>query len=56
MIQRNCIPFNHPQAVEWEWLENINDGHDDGPFILYCEEWLEMMIFWILKPLDGEFP
>ena len=55
MMQRDCMPLQHPEGPVSEWPQNFHDVLDNGPFILCCEEWLVFTVFWILVPLAGEF-
>ena len=56
VIQCDCMALRHPQGPIAEWPQNLHDVLDNGPFILYCEEWPVHSVFLILEPLAGEFP
>jgi len=49
------MPFRHPQGAVLEWPENFHDILHVGPFFLFCEEWLLIVVLSILETLTGEF-
>jgi hypothetical protein len=49
------IPVQNPQCPVSEWTHNFHNLLDDGLFILWCEEWLVITVYWILEPQMGEF-
>ena len=55
MMQSDHMLFPHSQVPVLEWPQHFHDMLDNGPFILCCEEWLVLTVFWILEPLAGEF-
>jgi len=54
MMQSYHMPIPYPQGPVSEWLQNIHNTLDNGPFILCCEEWPVITVFWIIKPFVGE--
>jgi len=55
MMRCDCMSLPHPQGPISEWSQFFHDILDNGPFILCCEEWRVIMVFWISEPLVGEF-
>jgi len=55
VMQSTHLPFRHPQGPVSEWPEHLHDIRHYSPFILCCEEWPVIILFWIFKPLMGEF-
>jgi len=55
VMQSNRLPLRHSKGPESEWPQNFHDVIDVGPFILRCEEWVVITVFWIVQPLTGDF-
>jgi len=55
VMQSYHMPFRHPQGPVWEWPYNFHEVVDNCPFILRCEEWAVIPVFWIVEPLGGDF-
>jgi len=51
IMECDCLPLWNPQGRILEWSQSFRQILDNRPFILCCEEWLEISIFWILEPL-----
>jgi len=56
MMQCDCMPLWHPEGPISKWPQYLHDILHKGPFIMSCEKWPVIRVFWILKPLMYQFP
>ena len=54
VMQCDCMCLRHPQGPISEWPQFFHDILANRRFILCCEWWLIMAIFWISELLAGE--
>jgi len=55
VMQCDSMSVQHPQGPISEWPQHFHDILQNGPFILSCEEWPIIAVFWVFKPLVWEF-
>jgi len=55
MMQCDCMPSRHPQGPISIWPQHFHNILHNGPFILSCEEWPVIAVYWVFKPLAREF-
>ena len=55
MVQCDFLPLRYPQGPISEWPLHFHDLLHIGAFILGCEEWLMIAVFWVCKPVKCEF-
>jgi len=54
VMKSNGMRFRHAQGPVSEWSNTMQDVLDDDPFILGCELWPAIIVFWNFEPLPGE--